>query len=47
MPITNVSREKVADPRFLLRKAIERRLEELYPGRFTSLYSLVSFTGLS
>jgi kynurenine 3-monooxygenase len=40
-------RDQVGDPRFLLRKAIERRLDEFYPGRFTPLYSLVSFTGLS
>jgi len=39
--------DQVGDPRFLLRKAVERRLDDLYPGRFTPLYSLVSFTGLS
>ncbi|MDB4952948.1 MAG: FAD-dependent monooxygenase [Myxococcales bacterium] len=37
-------REHVAEPRFLLRKAVERRLQELYPERFASLYSLVAFT---
>ncbi|HXO22333.1 MAG TPA: NAD(P)/FAD-dependent oxidoreductase [Thermoanaerobaculia bacterium] len=40
-------RDEVREPRFLLRKAVERRLDELYPGRFTPLYSLVSFTGMS
>jgi kynurenine 3-monooxygenase len=40
-------RDQVGDPGFLLRKAVELRLDQLYPGRFTSLYSLVSFTGMS
>ena len=40
-------RDRVGDPRFLLSKAIERRLELLYPERCRSLYSLVSFTTLS
>ncbi len=40
-------RDEIREPRFHLRKAIERRLTELYPGRFTSLYSLVSFTDMS
>ena len=40
-------RDSVGDPRFLLRKAVERKLEELFPDSFRSLYSLVSFTSLS
>ncbi|HZF12854.1 MAG TPA: NAD(P)/FAD-dependent oxidoreductase [Thermoanaerobaculia bacterium] len=40
-------RDRLNDPRFLIRKAVERRLDEIYPGRFTSLYSLISFTGMS
>lgn len=40
-------RDQVGDPRFLLRKAVERRLDELYPNRFTPIYSLISFTGMS
>jgi kynurenine 3-monooxygenase len=37
-------RDRVADPRFLLRKALERRLQELFPDRFAPLYSMVAFT---
>lgn len=37
-------RDHVGDPDFLLRKRIERKVEELCPGRYTPLYSLVSFT---
>jgi kynurenine 3-monooxygenase len=36
--------EHVQDPGFHLRKTIERRLEELFPDRFASLYSTVAFT---
>jgi kynurenine 3-monooxygenase len=36
--------ERLGDPRFLVRKAVERRLQELYPGRFSPLYSTVAFT---
>ena len=39
-------RDKVADPRFLLEKAIEKRLLNEFPGRFTSRYALVSFSRL-
>lgn len=39
-------RSKVGDPEFLLRKEIERRLNEWYPDRYTPLYSLISFTNL-
>jgi len=37
-------RDRLADARFLLRKQIERRLEQLFPARFMPLYSLISFT---
>jgi kynurenine 3-monooxygenase len=37
-------RDHVGDPRFLLRKAIERKLHELFPERFAPLYSMVAFT---
>jgi kynurenine 3-monooxygenase len=37
-------RDHVGDPRFLLRKEIERRFNQLYPSRFQDLYSMVSFT---
>ncbi|MEA2695144.1 MAG: kynurenine 3-monooxygenase [Acidobacteriota bacterium] len=39
-------RDKVGDPEFLLRKEIERRINERYPDRYTPLYSLISFTNL-
>ncbi|RYZ48574.1 MAG: FAD-dependent monooxygenase [Sphingobacteriales bacterium] len=37
-------RDKVADPRFLERKKIEKELVKKYPGRFTSVYEMVSFS---
>ena len=37
-------RERVGDRRFLLHKAIERRLEELHAERFMPLYSMIAFT---
>lgn len=37
-------RDHVGDPRFLLRKEIERRFNQLEPSRFEDLYSMVSFT---
>ena len=37
-------RDTVADPRFLLEKAIERRLLNAFPGEFLSRYGLVSFS---
>lgn len=37
-------RDKVADPRFLLRKKIEARLNSLFPQHFTPLYTLVVFS---
>jgi kynurenine 3-monooxygenase len=36
--------EDARDPRFLLRKRIEHRLQELSPGGFTSVYHIVSFS---
>ncbi|PRY10983.1 kynurenine 3-monooxygenase [Pontibacter ummariensis] len=39
-------RDKVADPRFLLRKKIEARISEQYPGKWLTLYSMVTFTDL-
>ncbi len=40
-------RALVGEPRFLLRKQLERRLNELYPRRFLDLYSMISFTRMS
>jgi kynurenine 3-monooxygenase len=37
-------RDKVADPRFLERKKIEKQLGIRYPEQFTSIYELVSFS---
>ncbi len=37
-------RDKVADPRFLLRKKIDARLHHLYPEQWIPLYTLISFT---
>lgn len=37
-------RDKVADPRFLQRKKIEKELGIRYPEQFTSVYELVSFS---
>jgi kynurenine 3-monooxygenase len=36
----------VGDPHFLLRKRIERRINELFPDRYIPLYNLVSFTNV-
>ena len=38
---------QVGDPGFLRRKAIERRVQALFPDRFQSLYNRVSFTSMS
>ncbi len=38
--------EHVADPEFLLRKRVERRIDELYLDGYVSLYSMISFTGM-
>jgi kynurenine 3-monooxygenase len=37
-------RDRLGDPRFLLRKQLERRLQELDPRGFMPLYSMVTFT---
>lgn len=37
-------RDKVADPRFLLRKKIEARIHERYGERFLPLYTMVTFS---
>ncbi|TPE42694.1 FAD-dependent oxidoreductase [Pontibacter mangrovi] len=39
-------RDKVADPRFLLRKKIEAKITEQYPDRWSTLYSMVTFSDL-
>lgn len=39
-----VMRDKTADPQFLLQKDIEKRFANLYPEKWTPLYSMVSFT---
>jgi kynurenine 3-monooxygenase len=40
-------RDLVGNPRFLLRKRIERKLNELYPVEYKDLYSMISFTSVS
>ena len=42
-----VMRDKTADPKFLLQKKIEKKFSNLYPERWTPLYSMVSFTNIS
>ncbi|MDP2387465.1 MAG: NAD(P)/FAD-dependent oxidoreductase [Bacteroidota bacterium] len=39
-----VMRDKVADPSFLLQQKVERRIAELYPGKYFPMYSMVSFS---
>ncbi len=39
-----VMRDLTADPEFLLRKKLEHRVMELYPDRYLSLYSMVTFS---
>ena len=39
-----VMRDKTADPKFLLQKEIEKKFANLYPDKWTPLYSMVSFT---
>ena len=36
----------MGDPHFLLRKRIERRINELFPDRYIPLYALISFTNV-
>lgn len=39
-----VMRDKVADERFLLKKKLERRINQLYPDKYVPLYTMVSFS---
>ena len=39
-------RKSLADSQFVFRKQIERRVSELYPGRYQPLYSMIAFTCL-
>jgi kynurenine 3-monooxygenase len=39
-------RDKVADPKFQLEKAVEKILQNTFPGQYFSRYSLVTFTNV-
>ncbi|HEY9868564.1 MAG TPA: NAD(P)/FAD-dependent oxidoreductase [Candidatus Obscuribacterales bacterium] len=39
-------RDKVADPKFLLKKAVEKVLEKKFPGEYRSRYALVTFSNM-
>ena len=39
-----VMRDKTTDPKFLLQKKIEKKFANLYPEKWTPLYTMVSFT---
>ena len=41
-----VMRDKTADSKFLLQKVIEKKFANLYPEKWTPLYSMVSFTNI-
>lgn len=41
-----VMRDKVSDPDYQLQQKIERRINELYPGNYFPLYSMVSFSDI-
>lgn len=41
-----VMRDLVADPHFQLKKKFERRIHDLYPDKYLSLYSMVSFSSI-
>jgi kynurenine 3-monooxygenase len=41
-----VMRDKVADPSFQLQQKVERRIAELYPGKYFPMYSMVSFSDI-
>ena len=43
----NELRDHIGDPKFLLRKEVERAVNRLYPSNYQSLYSLISFTDKS
>ena len=42
-----VMRDKTANPKFLLQKKIEKKFADMYPEKWTPLYSMVSFTNIS
>ena len=42
-----VMRDKTADPIFLIQKKIEKKFSNLYPEKWTPLYSMVSFSNIS
>ena len=42
-----VMRDKTADSTFLIQKEIEKKFANLYPDKWTPLYSMVSFTNIS
>ena len=42
-----VMRDKTGDPKFLIQKKIEQKFSQLYPDKWTPLYSMVSFTNIS
>ena len=37
-------KEKVGDPNFLLKKQIENKLEQVFPGRYRSRYAMVTYS---
>ncbi|HEY3579824.1 MAG TPA: FAD-dependent monooxygenase, partial [Pyrinomonadaceae bacterium] len=37
-------RDLLGDPKFLLRKALERKMNQLFPDRYLPLYSMIAFT---
>ena len=39
-------RDKVADPKFILQKKIEKKLNELFPEKWIPLYSMVTFSDM-
>lgn len=39
-------RDSVGDPKFLLRKAVERRVNQMFPDKYTPLYTMIAFTCL-
>ncbi len=41
-----VMRDKVSDPAYQLQQKVERRIAELYPGKYFPMYSMVSFTDI-
>jgi kynurenine 3-monooxygenase len=37
-------RDLLGDPKFLLRKALERKFNQMFPDRYMPLYSMIAFT---